>query len=512
MSDSGQEDEHRSRRVVLVVPKHHVKTVKTALERHGKLDRTAKITPETCGQESFEISGSRRRDSEAETSNEHIRSMQARMCISTTIPYQLSEDEARSKVRVAQELDLHHLSKEIFVLYRTVPQLIGAPLSKNPLHKAVHEGLANLPPCIFTDLDLTIEALTTSFPESYSIYTPLLLLSHNAFASPPWQTLLSSHAPSSPLLQPLWSHISSAMNTTHIAINSPIPLTQSISTSSANILRSPVNITPIHGDFGPSPSSQTTSSPTGEDFTTALWVTTAQNGIHQTWAPMYTMFSRGNIREKTRLLHLPSVSAAPNPSAVVDMYAGIGYFAFSYRSAGLFPIFCFELNPWSVEGLRRGAERNGWSYAIYKNDGGEDVARDWRSGEKKDFYIFQMSNVYAKRVLALHRGDVSLVRHVNLGLLPRSRDSWEDAVELVDREGGGWVHAHENVGVEEMDERKKEVEGVFQKYLDDGVESKRSARVEHVERVKMYAPGVVHCVFDVRIDGTVGTDGMGRVH
>jgi tRNA wybutosine-synthesizing protein 2 len=217
---------------------------------------------------------------------------------------------------------------------------------------------------------------------------------------------------------------------------------------------------------------------------------------------MYTMFSRGNIREKTRLLHLSSVTEAGD-AAVVDMYAGIGYFAFSYRSAGLAPVFCFELNPWSIEGLRRGAVRNGWSWRIYKDDEDVDdmVAGDLGKGARKDFYIFHMSNEHALRILSRHREAIPPIRHVNLGLLPRSRDSWRDAVGLVDGVDGGWIHAHENVGVEEMEERKAEVEGLFQKYLDNGAEGTRSASVEHVERVKMYAPGVVHCVFDIRIEG-----------
>jgi tRNA wybutosine-synthesizing protein 2 len=37
-----------------------------------------------------------------------------------------------------------------------------------------------------------------------------------------------------------------------------------------------------------------------------------------------------------------------------------------------------------------------------------------------------------------------------------------------------------------------------------GYAGERIVEVRHVERVKMYAPGVVHCVFDVWVGGVEG--------
>ena len=211
------------------------------------------------------------------------------------------------------------------------------------------------------------------------------------------------------------------------------------------------------------------------------------------------MFSRGNIREKTRILHLPNVSS---DSMAVDMYAGIGYFAFSYKKAGVGRVLCFELNPWSVEGLRRGAERNGWSCGIVM----EDELASWQESNgvedvDVDFLIFQTSNDHALSILNRLRKSLPPVRHVNLGLLPDSRAAWRDAVRLLDGEEGGYVRVHENVGVEDIQERAKEVEKACQGYLDKEAGNGRKVKVEHVERVKMYAPGVVHCVFDVHVQG-----------
>jgi tRNA wybutosine-synthesizing protein 2 len=124
-------------------------------------------------------------------------------------------------------------------------------------------------------------------------------------------------------------------------------------------------------------------------------------------------------------------------------------------------------------------------------------------------YIFQMSNTNALPLLTPHLDTLPTIRHVNLGLLPRSRDSWRDAVRLVNPQKGGWLHAHENVGVMEMNKRKREIQEILQEYMDKSEEGeemgvKRKAEVEHVELVKMYAPGVAHCVFDVWIDGGRG--------
>jgi tRNA wybutosine-synthesizing protein 2 len=487
MSSFIKETEIQENRVVLVVPKQHVKTVKTVLERHGKLDRSQKIVAEACGH--FDNKFDRMATLETAQSGPDA-SKASRMRISTTIPYPLDKESMKESAldrfltpEILQDAAFLHIAKEIRISFTTLPSTPSAPTQKNPLHKALAQALDALAPLILADLNLTTSTLISAFPEGYSIYPPLLLLPHNALASPVWQTLMASD----PSFRAVWTHVAAKLGVTHIAINSPIPL-QASNPADENILRSPVHMTPLHASFGPSPTPQTLTSPTPADFTSALWVRTTQNGIHQTWAPMYTMFSRGNIREKTRVLHFPDVRG----SAVVDMYAGIGYFTFSYKKAGCSLVVCFELNPWSVEGLRRGAEMNGWTCRIVRR--GEEW--DGETGGV-DFLIFEMSNADASAVVSRLRNSPR-VGHVNLGLLPTSRDTWRDAVGLVDGQHGGWIHAHENVGVVEMEERKGEAQGVFQGYAGE----RRKAKIQHVERVKMYAPGVVHCVFDVWVDGT----------
>lgn len=495
-------------RVVVLVPRAYVKHVKVALEKHAIFDRRHGISPEE-------------------------NDVSQRMRIATTLPCPMTEDSCRpsaEETRCLDGLNLHDICPDIAYRSWIPPTAIGEiNKSHNPLLKALRESLQELPKGTLKALGLSVDALVNGFPEAYSIYTPLLLLPSNTL-SKDWISLIANHPHT---LEPVWSHIASAMRCTHMALNSPIPASNSTSPAHAldaeNVIRSPVNITPLYGCLGPAPTAQTLRSPSTTDFAAALWVTTRQNGIVQSWAPLYTMFSRGNVKEKARVLHLPSVRSSVDTdggAVAVDLYAGIGYFSFSYRRAGMKRVLCWELNPWSVEGLCRGAALTGWTTRVFTPadvpledaaDSEWDVWRDGVIGACEDFWIFAMSNETADRILACLKEFLPPIRHVNLGLLPVSRPSWPCAVRAVNAKLGGWVHAHENVGVDEMDEREAEVERYFQEMSDEcasedkvgrqQVREERKVQVEHVERVKMYAPGVVHAVFDVHIPALRYTDG-----
>ncbi|KAL0634288.1 S-adenosylmethionine-dependent methyltransferase [Maublancomyces gigas] len=297
----------------------------------------------------------------------------------------------------------------------------------------------------------SIPALLASAPRRWSLYPPLALLPANAFSIVPWPAFLSALSPA--FLARFHRSLAHALSATHLAINAPIP--------STSTLRLP-HLTPLHGEF------------------TTLWSTVTQNQIHQTWAPLHTMFSRGNITEKARVLGFPDVRGAH----IADLYAGIGYFAFSYVAAGAARVWCWELSPWSVEALRRGAGMNGWGVVVV--GAGEPV------GEVADevrLVVFCEDCAAAGERLR-GRGKV---RHVNLGLLPTSRGGWGTALEVV--ADGGWVHVHENVGEGEVDG----CAGVVEEGLRELEGRGREVVAVGVERVKTFAPGVVHCVVDVRI-------------
>ncbi|KAF2873451.1 S-adenosyl-L-methionine-dependent methyltransferase [Massariosphaeria phaeospora] len=509
--------------IAVLVPRAHVKQVKLALEDRGVLDRTVKIAAE-------------RKPNLHSTSEASI----PRMLVPTTLLGLNSSSFFKEKL--LSDIGLAHLSEDISIVTHVLDLNGSSSCRRNPLLRALSKALRELSEPLLASIDLSCELLVSAFPESYSVYKPLLLLPPNTFESSPWEKLLLSHATGSPVLQRIWPIVAGAVGATHVAVNAGIPLQtapseshQTISEAATeageNILRRPVDLTPIYGDFGPSPTLERISNPTTADISSAFWVSHTQNGIHQVWAPLYTMFSRGNIREKTRMLTLPSVlnsitegkdngtagSPHQNPPepgcTAVDLYAGIGYFAFSYKKAGVSKVLCWELNPWSIEGLRRGAQRNGWTSQIFTNMPRE--VEEWDLLKKNiqdvDFLVFQESNEKAMAAISQFAWgtDAPPIRHVNCGFLPSSRNSWKTAIRAMDVHLGGWIHAHENVGATELETRKGDVESEMQAHLDlwdaergsDGI-YRRRVGVEHVEKVKTYAPGVLHVVFDVWVDGS----------
>ncbi|KAK5165609.1 S-adenosylmethionine-dependent methyltransferase [Saxophila tyrrhenica] len=325
----------------------------------------------------------------------------------------------------------------------------------------------------------------------------MLLLSHNAFQTPTWQELKTRCSDEN--FQQLYELLAKHLRISHIAINKPIP-PQSDDIDSENILRAPQNFTPLYGEFGPTTCS---SPPTKEDFDAAFWVTAKQNDIYQTWAPRWTMFSRGNISEKARLLGLSSVHAAIEQGqhdgrgcAAVDLYAGIGYFAFSYLKAGVNQVLCWDINAWSIEGLRKGAKANKWDYATY-GDHDAGFFDDGTNGEVK-LLIFEESNENAPDRVRKMQASLPPIRHVNCGLLPSSQHSWRIAANVLDRELGGWIHVHGNFGISEIGDKAEGIRESLE-HMSQSYGQHAAPQLEGIHQVKSYAPGVMHCVLDIYI-------------
>ncbi|KAL8871832.1 MAG: hypothetical protein Q9174_002420 [Haloplaca sp. 1 TL-2023] len=437
--------------------------------------------------------------------------------------------------------------------YRSRPNKFFCGL-KSPLAQAVREWLKALPPSIYAQLPVDIDSLLNGCRWAYTMCTPMLLLPPTFLSKEPWPHLLAGLL--RPHLTALYEGICKRLAVTHIAISGQIPALISdtsqcsrapepdpklspLSTecsrapynegsesnsqyspkdlmpllkdvgSELNILRSPANFTPIYGDFG-----KPGVPPRAQNLRDAFWVSTVQNRITQSWAPLHTMFSRGNIKEKARLLSLRSVTdLSYKRFTAVDLYAGIGYFTFSYAKIGGrdCKVLCWELNRWSIEGLKRGAHYNGWLTRILENWNEKDRLLEDRYNElgspkkiDERILVFHESNTCATRAVNALRHRIPPVRHVNCGYLPSSRDSWSTAFNVLDKDLGGWIHAHENVPVDDIERRKAEIVETFT----DLAKSYRTRldwrtiftiECEHVERVKTYAPGIIHCVFDIAI-------------
>lgn len=409
-----------------------------------------------------------------------------------------------------------------------------SPKCSNALQAGIKEFLNNpASQAVLDELDLAHHEVTSALPRRFTIYEPLLLLPANTFQAPPaWAVFYAALTPRQQ--DELYASIARhyyRFGVTHIAINAPIALTNQ---GEENRIRSPIGLVPLHGDFGLAPSASATSDenaqPSPSEIERAFWVRTIQNnGIVQIWAPLYTMFSRGNITEKARILGQgPCQNTFPGLDedslqgqsiadiSVVDMYAGIGYFVFSYLKRGVMRVWGWELNGWSVEGLRRGCEANGWGCQVLRvqQDGGLDMTIEELVGnltENDHVVIFHGDNRYAAGILneiqrlMQSRDAWKPVRHVNLGLLPSSRASWDNACKVLDSGHGGWLHVHENVNVREVEEKKVEIMAALRKLRqasqeEQGIFSDPAVECCHVEYVKTYAPGVMHCVFDMQLE------------
>ncbi|EXJ84713.1 hypothetical protein A1O3_05383 [Capronia epimyces CBS 606.96] len=382
-------------------------------------------------------------------------------------------------------------------------------------------------------------------------------------------------------------------------------------TRKQNVLRSPSGLVPVYGDWGflrrtrdddtswdsgIGDGKQKIANPSRRDFEEAFWTSTSQHkGITQCWAPLYTMFSRGNVSEKARILGLspsapngtqtesklqsesrstshtpygsmarlqsqfpgltlPEIGVPLSSIDVVDFYVGIGYFAFCYLARGVRRVWGWDINPWSIEGLRRGCEKNGWDCLVVRvrengelalirgtksgredRSDGENVVREVvarisqgdNAGAKPEEYgqqtavrcvAFLGDNKWSDKVMGEIQRELRLqglslnVKHANLGLLPTSRGSWENAVKVIkgDRRrvhgrSGGWLHVHENVDIRHIEAMKnqivQELIGIAHVGSEraDGPETPWSVSCDHIHHVKTYAPGVMHCVFDIHI-------------
>ncbi|KZZ91520.1 tRNA wybutosine-synthesizing protein 2 [Moelleriella libera RCEF 2490] len=457
------------------------------------------------------------------------------------------------------------------------------PQQLDPIRAAVSEWAQTLTPPLSPPADISLwrQALIDDAPKRFTIYEPLALLPAGSFTSKAWVAELARHHhhhhddEAQSVITTLWTLILQHLSQngrgrcpplTHLAINEGIPLHNSDAHDSSssggggaalseNVMRSPSGLRILHGDFGPSSSSSSSSAaaaasdgPSAQDFERAFWVATKQNGIWQTWAPRWTMFSRGNVKEKARLLGFPPATAGATDAPctatttrqdgddddddddddaddkgsrggdggeekgvdaeegetggtgddawAVDLYAGIGYFAFCYARLGM-RVLCWEINPWSVEALRRGARMNKWTVQVLPPTTTTTTTTTSTAVEAAtaaQIIVFREDNQHASARIAEYRraGWLRDVRHVNCGLLPTSRLVWACALDLgLTARRRTWLHLHENAGEGNIGARRSEIElllreraGARGRAADGGGGGRQlvDIRVEHVEK------------------------------
>jgi len=254
-------------------------------------------------------------------------------------------------------------------------------------------------------------------------------------------------------------------NCTHVALNAPI--------ITGDIVRHP-QIEPVIGNFG---QFVATDEPSPQDFDCAFWATSIQNGIFQTWAPLYTMFSRGNVTEKKRVLDTFNCQRPIGGSTVIDLYSGIGYFSFPYAKQNPKIIYCWEINPWSVEGMMRAAVRNKISCRVIRN------GTPYEARPNDRIVIFLEDNQTALR--RMNQLNLANVSHINMGLLPHARDAIPVAMQLSDQSSSKPViHLHENVDADKLEGWKNDMGSIM------------GRTCLHVEKIKQFSPRVYHVCGD----------------
>ena len=215
------------------------------------------------------------------------------------------------------------------------------------------------------------------------------------------------------------------------------------------------------------------------------WTQRTENGIVYSWDITRSMFCVGNITEKIRV-----ASFDCKDRIVVDLFAGIGYFTLPYLiHAKAKHVHACEWNPAAVEALKRNMDLNKVdpaSYTIYEGDNRLNCPKN-----VADF--------------------------VNLGLIPSSEISYKVAVDALRQDLGGLLLIHGNVRTQE-DQPEPDLPPNVQlqvpisnpswknwcfetcRVIYDLLDRSKDWQltIQHLERVKQFAPHVDHMVLDLK--------------
>ncbi|KAF3796766.1 tRNA wybutosine-synthesizing protein 2/3/4 [Nymphaea thermarum] len=193
------------------------------------------------------------------------------------------------------------------------------------------------------------------------------------------------------------------------------------------------------------------------------WVDHHENGIFYSFDSTQCMFSWGNLSEKLRMSKLDCRS-----EIIVDLFAGIGYFVLPFLvKAGAKLVYACEWNPHALNALRKNVAANFVSDRCIILDGDNRIVAPQGVADR-----------------------------VCLGLLPTSEDSWPTAVRAL-KPQGGVLHVHGNVKDSEEDSWSLYVVQSLQEIAKS--EGRQwQVQLEHLQRVKWYAPHIRHLVADVK--------------
>ena len=197
------------------------------------------------------------------------------------------------------------------------------------------------------------------------------------------------------------------------------------------------------------------------------WVTHKEHRIEYSFDVTKSMFSAGNLSERGRLGELDC-----SGETILDLYAGIGYYTLPLLvRAGAAHVHACEWSEDAVFALNHNLVANGVNDICTVHTGDNQISL----------------NVGGSAVAVNGTCD-----RVILGLLPSSEDGWQLAISAL-RTEGGILHLHGNApGGNEIEWAEKVASKLASM-------SGRKATVEHLVKVKWYAPHIRHCVADIKI-------------
>ena len=200
------------------------------------------------------------------------------------------------------------------------------------------------------------------------------------------------------------------------------------------------------------------------------WVVRREHGIDFGYNFTQCMWSAGNVTERGRI-----ATSDHGGEEILDLYAGIGYYTLPFLSEG-------ANGPSGERGHGRGAARV--------------VACEWNPVAVKALRWSLSANGLTERCTIIE-GDNRDQKfqpkfdRVNLGLLPSSEDGYALALQALKPEGG-MLHVHGLASSGMESEWGSNLAQTLEKM------SSFSCSVEHIERVKWYAPHQRHIVVDIR--------------
>jgi tRNA G37 N-methylase Trm5/tRNA(Phe) wybutosine-synthesizing methylase Tyw3 len=257
----------------------------------------------------------------------------------------------------------------------------------------------------------------------------------------------------------------------------------------------------------------------------AGWVSVKENGLFFSFDITRVMFCSGNVTERTRMAAPPVHEKGSAEEVIVDLYAGIGYYSlpFLVHHNRTKHVHCCEWNPDSLVALRFNLEENGVDPSRYSVHAGDNRITMGFSVPSDASDIVGGSGVGSSAPLESRRGAQSthpsdnthavvktarsslrgIADRVNLGLIPSSEEGWPLAVAAL-RSKGGWVHVHDNVKDCDIIAWAEALCSAFEALGEAEWGSIASwggwaVQCIHIERVKSYAPHVLHVVADLWI-------------